>query len=91
MTRDENIMPILSTSEKEYLRAVIKPFRKKFPITVGKYSWAWGNEKEYITINIWDTGRPNSYDIIGFPYFETGKMYKGMEVDKEYTLEELGL
>lgn len=30
-------------------------------------------------------------DEILFPYFETGKMYNGMEPGREYTLEELGI
>jgi len=29
--------------------------------------------------------------IISFPNFKKGTMYKGMEVYKEYSLEELGL
>ena len=34
---------------------------------------------------------PINVDIIEFPYFEAGTMYTGMEIDKEYTLEELKL
>lgn len=29
--------------------------------------------------------------IFSLPFFEKGTMYKGMETDKRYTLEELGL
>ena len=30
-------------------------------------------------------------DYFCLPYFEDGTMYKGMKLDKAYTLEELGL
>lgn len=30
-------------------------------------------------------------DYCSLPWFRKGTMYKGMETDKEYTLEELGL
>jgi hypothetical protein len=29
--------------------------------------------------------------MITFPYFDERELYKGMELDKEYSLEELGL
>lgn len=72
--------PILDEKEKEYLSAVIKPFRDKvkciskvFPLD------------ECIKIAI------RGSSTIIFPYFKKGTMYKGMEIDKEYTLKELGL
>lgn len=71
---------ILNEVEKEYLRAVIKPFRKS--ITYIKKETAI--DKEYIELGL-------DYDVIDLPYFKKGKMYKGMKEDKEYTLEELGL
>lgn len=103
MTEEENIKkyideaekelrePILTDKEKEYLQAVIKPFRKDSPITIEKHSWAWGNERECIIIWVSNINNPNIKEIISFPYFKTGEMYRGMEADKEYTLEELGL
>ena len=89
--RDENIAPILTASEKEYLSNVIKPFRGKSQITIEKHVWAWGDEKECIIIWVSNADNPNIKDIIDFPYFEAGGMYRGMEADKEYALEELGL
>lgn len=72
---------ILDEKEKEYLSAVIKPFRDRVKhIEKGDYM-----KREYILIYI------KNYDIISFPFFEKGTMYKGMEEYKEYTLEELGL
>ncbi|MDD7103011.1 MAG: hypothetical protein SOZ06_03705 [Candidatus Faecenecus gallistercoris] len=72
---------ILDAKEKEYLSAVIRPFKgrvdyiKKFDIT----------GKEFICIYL-----KNDEDI-DFPYFKKGTMYKGMKLDKRYTLKELGL
>lgn len=75
--------PILTDKEKEYLSAVIKPFRNKI-ISIGKYYF--GSEEEVII-----TFDKEGNDIMKFPSFETGTMYKGMQINKEYTLEELGL
>lgn len=77
--------PILTEAEKEYLRAVIKPFRKKVKHIV-KINLCSSPEEQFIKIVI------DNLDFINFPNFNknTG-MYKGMEADKLYSLEELGL
>lgn len=73
--------PILTKQEKEYLSYVIKPFRKEVrSIMKVKYC-----KEAYIQITFHD------YCDMSFPYFEDGTMYKGIEVDKEYSLEDLGL
>ena len=77
----EHNEPILDDEEREYLSAVIRPFRKSV-ISIEK-SIIYG-EGEVICI---DTDKS---DIV-LPPFEKGTMYKGMEADREYTLEELGL
>lgn len=71
---------ILDDIEKEYLRAVIRPFRDRVKY-IGKN---FSNGSEYISINV------NGEWVI-FPYFKKGTMYKGMEINKKYSLEELGL
>lgn len=74
--------PILDDVEKAYLSAVIEPFRK---------------DVEYIEKRIFSTGAEyiriclTEDETVNFPNFKRGTMYKGMEVDKVYTLEELGL
>ena len=73
--------PILDEKEKEYLSAVIKPFRDKV-ISISKKSANYG---EFIDILI------DEAEDIYLPYFKPGKMYQGMGVNREYTLEELGL
>ena len=71
---------ILDEKEKEYLRAVIRPFRKRVT-SITKV--CWGNRK-YIKIFL-------GYDKACLPDFEKNTMYKGMQANTEYTLEELGL
>lgn len=71
---------ILDEKEKEYLSAVIKPFREEVE-TIEKASF---EEDEQLQISDGDT-------VMAFPCFEKGTMYKGMEAYKAYTLEELGL
>lgn len=77
--------PILDEVEKEYLGSVIKPFRDRV-ISVRKYNY--DKYYEYITIIYYDVSK---YLSIYFPPFKKGTMYKGMELDRNYTLEELGL
>ena len=72
---------ILDEEEKEYLSAVIKPFKGKVKY-ICKTSYLAG---EFIKIYI------RNDSAISFPYFKSGTMYKGMELNKKYTLEELGL
>ena len=73
---------ILDDAEKRYLSAVIRPFRYKVQ-SVTKGLKINGKE-EYIEIDV--GGCP-----MFFPDFKSNTMYKGMELGKEYTLEELGL
>jgi hypothetical protein len=73
--------PILDEKEKKYLSAVIKPFRNGVQYIV--------KEKfhliEFIAIYF------KNDNAIFLPDFETNTMYKNMEANKRYTLEELGL
>ena len=73
---------ILEEKEKEYLAAVIKPFREK--VKYIQKCFDLGNEA-YIYIYVKKCGS------MIFPTFRRGTMYKGMEVYRKYTLEELGL
>lgn len=76
---------ILDEAEKRYLRNVIRPFKDKVKY-VKKIVFFDGNTK--ISIRIEEN---NKIWYIEFPPFEKDRMYKGMEEDKEYTLEDLGL
>lgn len=80
--------PILTDKEKEYLGAVIKPFRNQ----VGKITKIKYINLEKILIIISKSKDSDAWqELIYLPYFETGTMYKGMKEGREYTLEELGL
>lgn len=75
---------ILDEKEKEYLSAVIRPFRDRV-----EYIKKVGGNREFIEITIND--KYFYFDNINLPYFKKGTMYKGMELNKKYTLKELGL
>lgn len=77
--------PILDEAEKRYLSNVIKPFRNKIEY-IAKY---YNGDSEYISIIYKDlNGRTYS---MAFHSYGEGTMYKGMELDKQYSLENLGL
>ena len=76
---------ILDEVEKEYLRAVIKPFRKRIKKIVKYFDHSDYGHYDFIDIYL------ISGEEITFPYFEQNTMYKGMISGKDYTLEELGL
>lgn len=76
---------ILDQAEKEYLSNVIKPFRDEV-VDVIKYDY---DRYEYIAIRVRNI---NEYMVtMPFPAFEKSTMYKGMEIGKAYSLNELGL
>lgn len=75
--------PVLDDVEKEYLSAVIKPFRKMISCIRKRKDPRKG--KNYIKIEFCDG------DFMYFPNLSNDAMYKGMELDKKYSLEELGL
>lgn len=80
----EDKREILDEVEKEYLRAVIKPFRKKIDYISKNINILEHNKSEFIYIGL-------RGDSMTFPNFKKNTMYKGMMSGKEYTLEELGL
>lgn len=74
---------ILDTKEKEYLSAVIRPFKKEIKY-IRKNILRLVGEYAYIEINL-------GGEAIVFPNFKKGTMYKNMKPNKKYTLKELGL
>lgn len=72
---------ILDTKEKEYLSVVIKPFRNK----VNKVTKKRYEDIEWIHVSFANN------DSFSFPAFDKNKMYKGMNANRGYSLEELGL
>lgn len=77
--------PILDEAEKEYLGNIVKPYRDR--VRFIEKTKADGCER--IIICVLGLTQYNNYIML--PYFYKNTMYKGMEVGKGYTLEELGL
>lgn len=78
--------PILDDVEREYLSAVIKPYKNKVTF-IAKSKDAY-EAKYFISIVVnGNYGR----EAIHLPWFKENTMYKGMEIGKHYTLKELGL
>ena len=80
---EEDKEPILNEEEKEYLSAVIRPFRKEIA-SISKFK-TWDDSSQYIYIEMKDS------HIATLPVFPKGTMYKGMKDGKHYSLKELGL
>lgn len=87
---EEHKEPILDDIEKEYLSNVIKPFKKRISSITKVKDVAFGsvsNVHYYIDIQL-DDGD----DFCFLPSFKpSARMYKGMEVNRKYTLKELNL
>lgn len=87
---------ILSDKEKEYLSAVIKPFRDR--VCYIRKERGDNIHVQYISIKSkrydYDedyVDEDDVYEYVALPYFEKDTMYAGMLPLKEYTLKELGL
>ena len=84
--------PVLNDDEKEYLGNIIKPFRNRI-IWIGKCEYDRGDffYGEYIVIGLKFFDNDPGQEQAALPSFAARTMYKGMELGKRYTLEELGL
>lgn len=80
----ENKKEILDEAEKEYLSAVIKPFKKRI-VYIMLRELIIGSGRIFVHVEL------NNKDLIVLPNFKQGTMYKNMEIDRKYTLKELGL
>lgn len=78
---------VLDKKEKEYLKYLIRPFRKKVKY-VKKHRFQYQKNYEYLQIVCRANHRT---EFVEFPSFKEGMMYQGMELEKEYTLDELGI
>lgn len=72
---------VLDEVERKYLSDVIKPFGHRVSYIVKKLN----GSGYYIAIIV------NKFDVMSLPYFQNNTMYKGMKVNRRYTLKELGL
>ena len=79
----ESKAEILDEAEKIYLRGVIRPFRNKIRGITKKIDRF--KKENFVSMEVMN-------DInINLPSFKKDTMYKGMKLNKGYTLEELGL
>lgn len=78
---------LLNDKEKEYLKAVIKPFRNRV-IYIEKINVI---SFQYIKIVVEALSENSFCDIICLPKFKTGSQYKFLKLDIQYGLEDLGL
>ena len=78
---------LLNDKEKEYLKAVIKPFRNRV-IYIEKINVI---SFQYIKIVVEALSENSFCDIICLPKFKTGTQYKFLKLDIQYKLEDLGL
>lgn len=77
--------PVLDDVEKEYLSAVIKPFRKKVSY-ISKLEKCYPETDQFIKITLIND------EYVCLPYFtRKSRMYIGMKPFRHYTLQELGL
>ena len=79
--------PILNKAEREYLSAIIKPFRCEVECISKETGYAAVGHRIKIVVRPFDRA---CLERIILPNFETD-IYKGMELGRKYTLEELGL
>lgn len=88
--------PLLDQQEKKYLENLLRPYTKRYEkILIKKTS----EEEEgcshfhiLITFYVYAFKDDTDYaDYASLPYFDADDMYVGMEAEKFYTLDELGL
>lgn len=87
----EQEVEILDEVEKTYLRNIIKPFIER--VAYIRKS-VFNSKAQYISIvyvEISDFLTGDYQCEIMLPCFAAGTMYKGMKVERKYTVEELGL
>ena len=82
----EHPLSVLTEKEKERLLYVIEPFKDKIKY-IYKYSCGKGDFETIVAM----CTNGNCHVSFNFPAFKKGSMYKSMEIEKKYTLEELDL
>ena len=78
---------ILNEEEKPYLESILKPYKDRVDFVMKEVI---GDYYERIVICV-SVKNKSFKNYIAFPYFNKGTMYKGMEIDKKYTVNELEL
>lgn len=82
--------PILNDVERRYLENVLKPFKNRILFAKKTTIYDTDSDYEYVLFKV-VTPDNEDYNYLNLPYFIKGTMYKEMKIDKDYSLEELGL
>ena len=83
---------ILDKEEKEYLSNVIRPFANRIVDITKIKNWIDEDSNfEVLEIALRSPCKNRDMEFVHLPFFEKDTMYKGMKLNKDYTLEELGL
>ena len=83
--------PVLDEKEKEYLSAVIKPFRDRIDLIFKKVEPSKKDRLHAIWIRVFREDDKERWDYTQLPPFKGDTMYKGMKENMGYSLEDLGL
>lgn len=78
---------ILDDVERKYLKTVLRPFHKKVNY-IKKYGRNIRKDGTYANEYLFIAFQGGYFT---FPDFDKGKMYAGMEMDKKYKLDDLGI
>lgn len=82
----EEYKEVLTNEEKGYLECVLGPFKDRTTNIEKQESY---DKNEFILITA--KSLDGSLVFLEFPNFEKGKYYKGMELHKKYTIDDLKL
>lgn len=83
---------VLDEIEKKYLKSIIRPFKDRVVSIEKRKNVNSEGTFYYIGIIVKHIAIDCFSEAIYLPYFKPeSKMYEGMELNKEYTLKELGL
>lgn len=86
------VKDVLDEAEKKYLKSIIRPFKDRVVSIEKRKNINSEGAFYYIGIIVKHIVIDCFSEAIYLPYFEPkSKMYEGMELNKEYTLKELGL
>ena len=88
----ESKEPVLTEKEKAYLKNVIEPRRDEI-VCIAKRCRFEGRKDEHNSVHVFiklPISEINVVELLDFPIIED-MPFNGLELNKEYTLEELGL
>lgn len=88
LIRDIYNPPVLNDAEREYLKTVLEPFHEKVKFVAKVHYYPMNGDTSsslaFLFIKLHD-------DALEFPNFDSRKMYLGMELNKKYKMDELGI